>query len=239
MPALAVGAARATTPPVVHLYDVRVTGTLESKFLLPAKPLPLDLGWKETSTWVETYNAARLTVQPSVYPEGGVELKLEARGTIAGTIAYSTTGPGPKSCKSITRRPAPARLTIVGTPYGASSGGRTYRLSLSTGRRPSSTGSPVHPPGCSYYANPRWVRIGQTALRRAPGSVVTGLLDTRATSLTVEYHSPQQSGALGFPLGALEAGNPFAIRLTGSSTQQNGRFVSRGTARIAFAPHPS
>ena len=235
----AVAAAYPAAEPVVHVYDVQVTGSVRTTFSLPSKPLPLDFGWSETSTWTETYKEVRLSVQtPEYLPEPTVEMKLEGKGTITGSIKYGLSGPRSKHCEWRTTRPEPGYLRLSGTPYTSSApGAKRYQLDLVTGRQRTGR-QPPRPISCSYYENPRWAKF--SGVRVASGkAVAAGWVDTRSVSFTLELSAPQQTGQLGFPLDRLSAGAGFVLNLKGKTRQQSGRFVSEGTARITFVPRPS
>jgi hypothetical protein len=227
-------AARPGAEPVVHLYDVRVAGVLRTTFPLPAKPLPLDVGWSETTTWTETYAAVRVTVNTIEYlPEPTIDADAEGKGTIAGTIAYRTSGPRVKACEAKTTRSEPAFLRLSGDAYSA--GATRYRLSLATGRRIG--GKQVRPLGCTYYGNPRAIDVAQLRVASGAGRA-SGRVDTRATSYTLQLSRTQQPGKLDFPLDRLSAGAGFVLVVKGKAKQASGT-VSEGSARITFVPRAS
>jgi hypothetical protein len=226
----AVKAASAASDPIVHVYDVQITGAHRSTLSLPSKPLRLDFAYAETATWAETYKGVRLEVRTSEFEPARVELRMAGNSTVAGNIKYGLSGPHVKSCGSTTHRPEPGSLGLWGTPNT-----NGYRLDLRTGRN---TSRPLTPSaGCTFlegnmakFAN---ARVG------ASGDIATGWIDTRSVVLTLEFRTPQQPGQLGFPLNRLTTGAGFVLNLTGSTRDMSGRKVSRGTARIAFVPRPS
>jgi hypothetical protein len=230
-------AARPAAEPVVRLYDVRVVGTLRTTFPLPAKPLPLDVGWSETSTWTESYAGVRVTVSTADYlPEPMVDADAKGKGTIVGATTYRTSGPRSKACVAKTTRSEPAFLRLSGNPYSTSAPGATrFRLDISTGRRLGGR-KPVRPAGCPYYENPRSVELERLQVASGGGQA-SGRVDTRATSYTLQLARTQQPGRLDFPLDRLDAGAGFVLVLKGKVRQPG--TISEGTARITFVPRAS
>jgi hypothetical protein len=227
---LGVAVAQAASEPTVHLYDVTVSGALRTTFSLPAKPLPLDLAWSETSTWKETYPGVRLELQTSEFGSEQITMKLAGKGTITGSMKYVVSGPRLKTCGWSTTKSESAALRLWGTPY--STGATTYRLDLETGR-PRTGRQPLRPPSCQYFEGKSATIIG---LPVGPGGVVDGSIDTRAVRLTAMFNTPQQTGQLSFPLNRLTAGAGFVLKLRAKTKAQAGRLVSEGTAQVAFVP---
>jgi hypothetical protein len=233
--AVAVTAALAAAEPVVHVYDVEVTGALRTTFSLPAKPLPLDIGWSETARWTETYKGVRLEVRTPEDAAPWIEMGMLGKGRVTGSVKYGLTSRH-KSCGLSTNRPEAGLVRLLGTPYASSApGARRYRLFLATGR--SATTPPLRSSTCTYFQG-GWAKF--TGVRVGPGGgTATGYIDARKVSFEVEFRTPQQPGQLGFPLSRLNAGAGFALDLRGKTREQSGRLVSEGTARITFVPRRS
>jgi hypothetical protein len=229
-------AAHAASEPVVHVYDVQVTGTLRPKLSLPSKPLRLDFGYSQTSKWTETYKGVRLEVQTLEYVEPTMAMRMsgKGKGTVTGSIKYGLFGPHIKSCGLSSNRPEPGSLNLVGSPYSSSGAGSvTYKLVLITGR--SATTPALRSSKCSFFEG-NWAKF--TGAPVGPdGGMATGYIDTRMLRFTVEFRTPQQTGQLGFPLNQLHAGAGFVLNLKGKT--KDGRKTSEGTARITFVPRPS
>jgi len=219
--------------PVVHVYDVQVTGTHQATLSLPRKPLRLDFAYTLTSKWTETYKGVRLEVRTAEFGEPTIEVRNESwrasKGTVAGNIKYKLSGPHIKSCSWSTNRPEPGSLLLAGRSS------RPAQLNITSGRQTS--GLPLRPSNCAYYegnlAKFAGARIGPG------GGVAAGYIDTRAVRFALEFGTPQQAGQLGFPLSALDAGTGFVLNVKGKTKDQAGRHTSEGTVRIKFVPRPS
>lgn len=216
--------------PVVHVYDVQVTGVLRATLSLPSKPLRLDFAYSETSRWTETYKGVRLEVETSEFGPERIEMRMAGKSTVAGSIKYGLSGPHIKSCRLSTNRPEPGSLSLSGTPSGTG-----YRLGVRTGRNTSRPA--LRSSNCSYYEG-NWAKF--TGSRVGPGEgIATGLVDTRSVTFTLDFRTPQQTGQLGFPLNRLTAGEGFVLNLKGKTKDKSGLKKSEGTARITFVPQPS
>jgi hypothetical protein len=229
---LLASAAHAATP-VVHVYDIQVTGVFRVVYSLPSKPLPLDFGYSELSSWTETYPGARLEVQVSEFAPEQIQLRLDGKGTIKGKTSYSVSGPRIKSCGWKSTRSEPGSLTLFGNPRTpAASGGVAYRIDLRTGRNIGAV--PQHPAGCTYYEG-NWAKFADVHVGPS-GATANGTVDTRSVALVVELPTSQRPGALGFPLNRLYAGGGFVLTAKAKTKDQSGRKLSEGTVRITFTP---
>jgi hypothetical protein len=218
----------------VHVYDVRVVGVLRTTSSLPGKPRPLDFAYSETSRWTETYTGVRLEVRTSEFGEPTIEMRMEGKGTIAGTIKYELSGPRVKSCDWRTNRPEPGFLRLAGLPYtSAASDGVMYRLNLLTGRQNSN----LRPSKCTYIEANFAKFAGATV--GPGGGTAEGYLDVRRIVFQMKLTTPQQAGQLGFPLDRLHAGEAFVLDLKGKTKDHSGLRKSEGSARITFVPRPS
>jgi hypothetical protein len=222
--------------PIVHIYDVQITGTFRAALALPSKPLRLDFGYSQTSRWTETYKGVRLEVQTSEYGEPTMAMRMsgKGKGTVTGSIKYGLFGPHIKSCGLSSNRPEPGSLNLVGSPYSSSGPGSvTYKLVLITGR--SGKTPALRSSTCSFFegdlAKFSGARVGPG------GGTATGSIDTRALGFTVEFRTPQQPGQLDVPLDRLHAGAGFVLNLKGKT--KDGRKTGEGSARITFVPRPS
>ncbi len=229
----AASAASVVSEPVVHVYDVQVTGTHRATLSLPRKPLRLDFAYALTSRWTETYTGVRIEVRTAEFGEPTIEVKNESwrasKGTVKGSIKYKLSGPHIKSCSWSTNRPEPGSLLLSGRSS------RPAQLHLTSGRQTS--GLPLRPANCAYYegnlAKFAGARIGPS------GGVASGYIDTRTVRFALEFGTPQQAVQLGFPLSPLNAGTGFVLNVKGKTKDQAGRHTSEGTVRIKFVPRPS
>jgi hypothetical protein len=225
-------AVQAATP-VVHVYDVQVTGVFRVVYSLPSKPLPLDFGYSERSSWTENYPGVRVEIEISEFAPEQVELRMDGKGTIKGKTTYSVSGPRIKGCGWKSTRSEQGSLTLFGNPRTpAAPGGVAYRLDLRTGRNIGAV--PQHPADCTYY-EANWAKFAGVPVGPS-GAVGSGTVDTRSVALVVELDKSQRPGAFGFPLNRLYAGAGFVITVKAKSKDQSGRKPSEGTARITCTP---
>lgn len=229
----AASATSVASEPVVHVYDVQVTGTHRTTLSLPNKPLPLDFAYSQTSKWTETYKGVRLEVRTTDFGEPTVDMRNESwlptKGTVKGSIKYTLSGPRIKKCVWSTNRSEPGSMLLSGRSSSPA------QINFTSGRR--TDRQPLRPSNCAYYeanlAKFAGARIG-------PGEgIAAGYIDTRAVRLLLEFGSPQKVGQLEFPLSPLEAGTGFALSVKGKTKDQAGRHTSEGTVRITFVPRPS
>jgi hypothetical protein len=239
--ALATPTTRAADSPEVHVYDVKVSGVLRTRFTLEDKLS--DVIWSEVAAWTATYEGVRLNLQTFTvqYPaenrtEERVHMSLDGRGKIAGTIKYRNASG--KLCGWQTDRPDPGGLRVRGTPYEESAPGPVrYRLELSSW--PSVNRPPVRIAGCTYYGDPRLAKFDRVAIGAGGGGVGSGWIDTRKVQLQLDFPSLQQSGQPGFPVDRLHAGAGFVLELRGKTKKPFGAFLSEGSVRVVFQPHRS
>ena len=230
---LGFSAGLASSASVVHVYDVQVKGVYRVTLALPSKPLPLDFGYSEASSWTETYKGVRLEVVTSEFTPDRIELKVSGKGTVAGKIDYRVSGPGGKNCAWSSTRSEPGELFLGGFPYTASGPGSvTYRLNVRTGRRLGSV--PKVPTTCTYY-EANFAKFDDAPLG-AGGAVASGSILSRSTTLVAELRKPQRPGQLAFPLNRMHAGAGFVLNVKAKTTDTSGRRTSEGTVRITFVP---
>ena len=228
----AASAASTASEPVVHVYDIRVTGTFRHTFSIHAGRLVSS--YAETTSWSETYRGVRIEVLTSVYGDPMIEVRnaswQKAKGTIAGSIKVTTVNAFGKrhGCSSSSPEPGALALTGQWTPYGAS-----YLFHIATGRSPNNP--KASPPNCIFEPG----GAAHFTRTRPDGGTESGRIANRSATLDLRLPT-SKPGQPGLPLDRLQAGTGFAIgfRAKSRTRSQFEPSATEGTARITFVPRP-